>query len=66
LLASGLEPAQAQPAVGDNIYQIGKFFNQYVCFPQPEIWLGFIAPQKQRHGNQEEKETSIEYFYDKV
>ena len=38
-----------------------------VCFPQPETWLGFYRAAKQKTmENQEEKETSIEYFYDKV
>lgn len=39
-----------------------------VCFPQPETWLGFYraAKTKTNMENQEEKETSLEYFYDKV
>ena len=38
-----------------------------VRFPQPETWLGFYRAAKQRQmENQEQEETSLEYFYDKV
>jgi hypothetical protein len=39
-----------------------------VRFPQPETWLGFYrtAKTKEQMENQEQEETSLEYFYDKV
>jgi hypothetical protein len=38
-----------------------------VRFPQPETWLGFYQYKNKRTmENQEEKETSIEYFYERV